>query len=129
MPLKNNGVGNTSSTLYLDDQEQLKAINLKEDTDQRREKTKAIVPPQDNVDQETENLEAIQKVEISRQKMLWVAHLQEQIDEASEEFYHMTREEKHTHNQGHHDVRDLHPQGQDYATFVYNNTFPLLVNL
>jgi hypothetical protein len=45
MPLKNNGVGNTSSTLYLDDQEQLKAINLKEDTDQRREKTKAIVPP------------------------------------------------------------------------------------
>lgn len=41
----------------------------------------------------------------------------------------MTREEKHTHNQGHHDVRDLHPQGQDYATFVYKNTFPLLVNL
>jgi hypothetical protein len=44
------------------------------------------------------------EVEIQRQKMLHVAHLWQQIDEALEELHHMRREEDQMQHQGCHDL-------------------------
>lgn len=44
------------------------------------------------------------EVEIQRQKMLHVAHLWQQIDEALKELHHMRREEEQMQHQGCHDL-------------------------
>lgn len=60
--------------------------------DQTKGKRKVVdPPPHDNLDQEIQNLEAIQQqVEKWNEKMLWISQLQRQIDETSEELCHMT---------------------------------------
>jgi hypothetical protein len=61
--------------------------------------------------------------------MLWVTHLQQQIDEASKELNQMRWEEKQVHNQRHHDIRELHLEGKNHDNFVYDSTSALSINL
>jgi hypothetical protein len=59
-----------------------------------KRKRKAVdPPPQDDLDLEIENLEAIhQQVDKRQENMLQISQLQRQIDEISEELHHMTQQ-------------------------------------
>jgi hypothetical protein len=85
MPLKRIGARNARTTLNLEAQEHFEVVHRPKTMDRRQKKMKALLQPpqQDDVGKEIKILEAIQReVEVQRQKMLQVAHLRWQIDEA-----------------------------------------------
>jgi hypothetical protein len=52
-------------------------------------------PQEDDLDQEIRNMEMLhQQMQRKKEKMAWLANLQRQIDEASEEVRHLTQDEQ-----------------------------------
>jgi hypothetical protein len=60
-----------------------------------KEKATSPTPPEEELDQEIRDLEAIhQQVERKREKMLRLSNLQKKIDEAAEEIRHLTQDDQ-----------------------------------
>jgi hypothetical protein len=105
----------------------------------RSQKRKAISPsPQDEqLDQEISDLEAIhQQMERRREKMIWLPELQNKIDEAVEEMWHITQDTEQGHKPQQRDLRQegLNHDDMWYDDFHHDNiTFddapPLATNL
>jgi hypothetical protein len=70
-------------------------LSLREARSQKRKAT-SPTPQEDDLDQEIRNMEMLhQQVQRKKEKMVRLANLQRQIDEASEEVRHLTQDEQH----------------------------------
>jgi hypothetical protein len=91
---------------------------LREARSQKR-KANSPTPQDEELDQETRDLEAIhQQVEKRREKMLWLAELQKKIDEAAEEIQHITQDTDQGHKP---QQRDLRQEGPNHDDIWYEN--------
>jgi hypothetical protein len=68
-------------------------LSLREAWSQKRKAT-SPTPHEDELDQETRDLEAIHQVQRKREKMLRLAELQRKIDEAAKEMRHITQDDQ-----------------------------------
>jgi hypothetical protein len=110
-------------------------LSLREARSQKR-KAPSPTPPEDDLDQEIQNLEILQQqVQRKKEKMVRLAELQRQIDEASEEVRHLAQDEQHRRPQ----QQDLHQEGfpnEDdwydnfhHGNFVFDDASPLSAEL
>jgi TolA-binding protein len=93
-------------------------------------------PQEDDLDQEIRNMEMLhQQVQRKKEKMARLAHLQRQIDEASEEVRHLAQDEQNRRPQH----RELHQEGffneddwyEDFhhGNFAFDDASPLSAEL
>jgi hypothetical protein len=69
-------------------------LSLREARSQKRKAT-SPTPQEDDLDQEIRNMEMLhQQVQKKKEKMAWLADLQRQIDEATEEVRHLAQDEQ-----------------------------------
>jgi hypothetical protein len=81
-------------------------LSLWEARSQKRKAT-SPTPQEDYLDQEIRNMEMLhQQVQRKKEKMVWLADLQRQIDEASEEVRHLAQDEQNRRPQH----RELHQE-------------------
>jgi hypothetical protein len=82
-------------------------LSLREARSQKRKAT-SPTPQEDDLDQEIRNMEMLhQQVQRKKEKIVQLADLQRQIDEASEEVCHLTQDEQNWRPQ----YRELHQEG------------------
>jgi hypothetical protein len=99
-------------------------LSLWEARSQKRKAT-SPTPQEDYLDQEIRNMEMLhQQVQRKKEKMVWLADLQRQIDEASEEVRHLAQDEQNRRPQH----RELHQEvfvNEDdwYEDFHHGNFF------
>jgi hypothetical protein len=104
---------------------------LREARSQKRKAT-SPTPQEDDLDQEIRNMEMLhQQVQRKKEKMAWLADLQRQIDEASEEVRHLAQDEQNRRPQH----KELHQEdffNEDdwyedfhYGNFAFDDASPL----
>jgi hypothetical protein len=107
------------------------SLSLREAQSQKR-KAISPTPLEDDLDQEIRNMEMLhQQVQKKKEKMVRLADLQRQIDEASEEVRHLTQDEQNRRPQ----YRELHQEGfvneddwyEDFhhGNFAFDDASPL----
>jgi flagellar biosynthesis component FlhA len=82
-------------------------LSLREAQSQKRKATSTTLQ-EEELDQEIRNMEMLhQQVQRKKEKMAWLANLQRQIDEATEEVCHLAQDEQEWRPQH----RELHQEG------------------
>jgi hypothetical protein len=110
-------------------------LSLQEARSQKRKAT-SPTPQEDELDQEIRNMEMLhQQVQKKKEKMAWLADLQRQIDEATEEVRHLAQDEQNRKPQH----RELHLEGffneddwyEDFhhGNFAFDDASPLSAEL
>jgi hypothetical protein len=106
-------------------------LSLRKARSQKRKAT-SPTPQEDDLDQEIRNIEMLhQQVQWKKEKMVRLADLQRQIDEASKEDCHLTQDEQNRRPQ----YRELHQEGfvneddwyEDFhhGNFAFDDASPL----
>jgi hypothetical protein len=110
-------------------------LSLREARSQKRKATSPTLQ-EEELDQEIRNMEIIhQQVQRKKEKMAWLANLQRQIDEATEEVRHLAQDKQDRRPQH----RELHQEGLfnddgwyddfNHDTFSFDDASPLAAEL
>src|SRR5690348_12559170 len=120
MPPKKASATGTAALQPLDPNQE--TLSLREARSQKRKAT-SPTPQEDELDQEIRNMEMLhQQVQRKKEKMVRLANLQRQIDEATEEVRHLAQDEQERRPQH----RELHQEGlfdddEWYENFHHGN--------